>query len=410
MAVMRSSLLLSLVAVLLSCPIASGDFHFTLVQSFTGGGPFDGWTVYHVDSGLNNDVPIDPSTVWNITATGASATHTPGQNGIYSTWLVSPIFTFEKAEDLAILLGLTVDLIDGGDEFVVLDLIHSDDLLSPNVEPQGALVAAWPPVFGPGNTHPEQTLSVRPNQPITIPQVMLTAVNLLANQSVRIRIRYEDGDTVGEGIGVQSNSFAIQGAQSASIIAQFPFAEPNPGRTGAGYEAKVIDANATATDVSLSDKIPLSNDSYIEDPPSGPSYGFTVLRLQPSTDPPLGLGPDSTDPFEAVANDKFFELTVTANPGFGLYLDNLTFEVARGGSSTPRGWVLLMYSSQFGFFTYLDSQEVPSVRNTLTRFTVDLSDSSFQNLPDATFRIYTYVPATDESLDYRNLTLNGTVH
>src|SRR5438876_2637617 len=41
-----------------------------------------------------------------------------------------------------------------------------------------------------------------------------------------------------------------------------------------GWEATDFDPNVTAKDAYLSDSIPPSNEDYIEDPPTGPLYGF----------------------------------------------------------------------------------------------------------------------------------------
>jgi hypothetical protein len=196
---------------------------------------------------------------------------------------------------------------------------------------------------------------------------------------------------------------ALVGAGTARAqLALYPFAEPNTGRTGAGFEATIVDPNATATDVSLSDGIPASNEDYIEDPPTGPLYGFPVLRLQPSTS-----HSDSQNPLQALANDKYFEFTVTANAGFGLYLTDLEFNAARGGSATPRGFVVISKSSKDGYWRILDQEDVPTVRNVQTPYAIDLSGSAFQNLPDITIRVYSYTPSTGQSVEYNMLSLNG---
>ncbi len=209
-------------------------------------------------------------------------------------------------------------------------------------------------------------------------------------------------------------SLVAAGPAWGQAVAQDLFTPDNPpncDRSGDGYGASNVDPNATATDVSLADfdpdtlkGVPDSNECYIEDPPTGPPYGFTILRLLPSN----GLtGEDSRDPFEAVANDKYFAFTITANTGYVLNLQSLTFSAARGGGDTPRGWALL--SDVDGFTNFIDNQDVPTVRNVLTDFTVDLSGASFQGLTEITFRMYSYAPHTGQSVEYHNLSLNGTV-
>ena len=204
------------------------------------------------------------------------------------------------------------------------------------------------------------------------------------------------------------------GPVRGDVVALYTFTAQNPpncDRSGDGYAADSADPNATASDVSLADfnpdtltGVPDSDECYIEDPPSGPLYGFTILRLQPSN----GLtGADSMSPADAIANDKYFAFTVTANAGHVMNLSSLTFDAARGGGATPRGWALL--SDVDGFTNIIDTQDVPTQRNELTSFTVDLTDASFQGLSEITFRMYSYTPSTGQSVEYHNLSLNGTV-
>jgi hypothetical protein len=177
----------------------------------------------------------------------------------------------------------------------------------------------------------------------------------------------------------------------------------NAGRSGTGYEATIVDPNATASGITISDSIPPSAEQYIEI--TSPSYvdangnQFPVFRFQP--------GNNSRTPAEAITKDKYFTFQVTANAGVSLNLANLTFDVARGGSATPRGYVVL--SDVDGFTNPIDSEDVPSVRPDLTTFTIDLSGPSYQGLAEVTFRIYAYTPSGGQSVEFSNLTLNGTV-
>lgn len=193
--------------------------------------------------------------------------------------------------------------------------------------------------------------------------------------------------------------YAFGGATGETSTGKDLSGRSNAGGALQGWEATTSDPNVTAMDAFLSDSIPPSNEDYIEDPPTGPLYGFPVLRLEP--------GNNSNTPEEAVTKDKYFAFTVTANAGFTLNLSSLAFDAARGGAATPRGWALL--SSVDGFTNVIDTQDVPTVRNELTHFTVDLSGPSYQNLTTVTFRIYSYVPGGGRSVEYSNVTLNGKV-
>jgi hypothetical protein len=177
----------------------------------------------------------------------------------------------------------------------------------------------------------------------------------------------------------------------------------NPTQGTLGWEATDYDLNVTANNASLSDSIPPSaNDmeDYIEDPPTGPLYGFPILRIEP--------GGNSNDPNEAMQKDKYFQIQVTANNGTALYPSTLEFDAARGGNATPRGYVVT--SSVDGYTSVVDQQDVPTVRNAFTHFSIDLSGPQFQGLSTVTFRIYVYTPGGGRSVEFHNMTINGTVH
>lgn len=114
----------------------------------------------------------------------------------------------------------------------------------------------------------------------------------------------------------------------------------------------------------------------------------------------------SADRSAAVANNQYFQFTGEAAPGYELDLHSLSFDAARGGASTPRGWVVR--SSVDGFAADIAFAEVPTAQPNLTSFNVDLSDPMFQDLAGAvTFRIYGYAPSTGVGMFYDNITLYG---
>jgi hypothetical protein len=153
-----------------------------------------------------------------------------------------------------------------------------------------------------------------------------------------------------------------------------------------------------ATDVSLSDGLPVPGENFIDD--RSPMYGRPVLRIDP--------GAGSATPAQAVANGTYFEFTVAADDGFFLDLDNLMFGAARGGSGTPRGWVLR--SSVDGFANNIATADITTVRPDLKLYTIDLSDAAYTDLTEITFRIYSYVPAGGQSVEYVDVTVNGYSH
>jgi hypothetical protein len=191
------------------------------------------------------------------------------------------------------------------------------------------------------------------------------------------------------------------GPARGDILVTYDFATPTMDpteRTGPGFAPAIVDPDVDATDVSLSDDLPEPGEPFIAD--RVPPYGRPVLRIDP--------GDGSTTPEDAVAGGKFFEFTVTANEGFLLELDSLTFCAARGGASTPRGWVVQV-SVDGGPFDFPNWCVVATVRPDLTAFSVDLSGPDFQDLSEVTFRIYTFVPAGGQSVEYVDVTLNGMV-
>jgi hypothetical protein len=120
------------------------------------------------------------------------------------------------------------------------------------------------------------------------------------------------------------------------------------------------------------------------------------------------LSPTATTAEAAVAENIFFQFTVTPNIGFEMDLSSLTFGVARSGGSTPRGWVLR--SSVDGFATNLATATIPTVIPTFTPESVDLSGAQFQNLTAATtFRFYVYSPSPASNLNFDDIVLNGSV-
>ena len=191
------------------------------------------------------------------------------------------------------------------------------------------------------------------------------------------------------------------GVVRADVLVQYTFPTPTSDpsqRTGPGFAATTVDDFAMATDVSLSDGLPVPGENFIDD--RSPMYGRPVLRIDP--------GAGSTTPALAVANGTYLEFTLTADDGFFLDLDNLMFGGARGGSGTPRGWVVR--SSVDGFATNIATADLTTVRADLKLYTVDLSDPAYTDLTEIIFRIYTYVPAGGQSVEYVDVTVNGFSH
>jgi hypothetical protein len=117
----------------------------------------------------------------------------------------------------------------------------------------------------------------------------------------------------------------------------------------------------------------------------------------------------STTPDQGVSNNQFFQFTAAPKAGVTLNLTNLTFDVTRGGASTPRGWAVR--SSLDGFGSTIATADIPTQNPNLSPFNVNLSASTFQNVASAvTFRVYGYAPSTGVGAFYDNVTLAGSVN
>lgn len=195
--------------------------------------------------------------------------------------------------------------------------------------------------------------------------------------------------------------FIGAGSAWGDVLVQYTFPTPTSTpaeRTGPGFAATAVDDYATATDVSLSDALPVPGENIIDD--RSPMYGRPVLRIDP--------GANSTNAAQAVANDRYFEFTLTADDGFFLDLDNLQFGAARGGSGTPRGWAVR--SDVDGFTNTIATADMTTARPDLKLYTVDLSDPAYTGLTEITFRIYSYAPNGGSSVEYVDITVNGLSH
>lgn len=134
------------------------------------------------------------------------------------------------------------------------------------------------------------------------------------------------------------------------------------------------------------------------------TLGYGTGTTQGIANPPAS----TTTAALAVTNNSYFSLTATPTAGFSISLTSLDFKMARGGTSTPRGYVVR--SSADGYSTNLATADITAQRTTFEDVSVDLTGASFQGLSSAiTFRIYVYAPSSANSLDFDEVTLNGSV-
>src|SRR5688500_8036514 len=131
-------------------------------------------------------------------------------------------------------------------------------------------------------------------------------------------------------------------ASFADILAQYTFGPDGttpgvltPTRTG---------ANLSATSITADPGMLLDLTNPATQPPSTPYLRPTFTTVSPTPD-------------AAILNEADFKFTLTANAGFLLDLTSLTFDVMRGGASTPRGYDVR--SSADNFAATLRTEDVP---------------------------------------------------
>lgn len=182
---------------------------------------------------------------------------------------------------------------------------------------------------------------------------------------------------------------------AAAVLTSYNFGSPGQETTmedSPAFGPSSVAAGLTATPV--------------RDPAGTVGIEISSAATTPEGAPFLRVDPQgsSPDPATAIANNKYYEFSLTADAGNTLNLDNLEFDVARGGGSTPRGYIVR--SSLDNFASDLSQADVATVRPNYTHVTVPLSAL---NVSGATFRIYSYSPGGGASLDYDNVTVNGDV-
>lgn len=134
---------------------------------------------------------------------------------------------------------------------------------------------------------------------------------------------------------------------------------------------------------------------------------FEAASYTYASDPVLRVAPRSgaTSAATAVSQSSYYTFTVAPEAGKSITLSSLAFNAARGGASTPRGWVVR--SSANGYSANLGSSDIATVRPTWTAYSVNLS-SIAATTSTVTFRVYVYAPSTSNSVEFDDVTLTGT--
>jgi hypothetical protein len=146
-------------------------------------------------------------------------------------------------------------------------------------------------------------------------------------------------------------------------------------------------------------------------------FNYTsTLTLNGSVVPVLALAPinDSTNLTTALANQSWFTFNLTVGSGVGdLDLTSLTFNAARGGAGTPRGYGLLVTTPTTSNESVQGATDLTTARPNSVLQSIDLSGiGSLQNLVSGqvvTFEIPIYSPASSSTVIFDDLTVNGNL-
>jgi len=133
-----------------------------------------------------------------------------------------------------------------------------------------------------------------------------------------------------------------------------------------------------------------------------------------SSGPVLQVSSASVDFATATANQAWFTFTLTVGTNVtDLDLSNLTFNGARGGGSTPRGYGVYVTTPTTTDELVQGTTDFTTVRPTWSAQNISLTGlTSLQNLTagqQVTFKIAVYTPATGSSVEFDDITIKGNV-
>ena len=186
---------------------------------------------------------------------------------------------------------------------------------------------------------------------------------------------------------------------SADVLVKYPFGKSGDETTyeGAtnGYYPSNLVANLTA--------------SLVSDPMNTIGIEISSAATTPANAPFLRTDPQAAvaSAAAAVTANKYFQFTLNANTGYIFTATNLSFNGARGGAGTPRGYAVR--SSADGFAANLSSADFATARPTYTAVSIPLVGAAFANTNTLTFRVYIYAPGSGSSVDFDDFIISGSV-
>lgn len=184
----------------------------------------------------------------------------------------------------------------------------------------------------------------------------------------------------------------------ASVIVGYTFDTMTKNLTGPEYNPKLADPGLD----------PLVSAAVGKG--AGNSFEISNEATQYASGPELRVFPGGISASTAIAANSYWEFTVKPADGQNMDLTDLQFDAARGGGGVPRGWAFETSVDGFGATTIIQQADLPTARPNWTHYTIDLSAAKFQNLTTATtFRVYVYSPASGSTVEFDNVSLNGTI-
>lgn len=200
--------------------------------------------------------------------------------------------------------------------------------------------------------------------------------------------------------------FAVAaGSASASVIYQFSTGNSSPPGDD-GYDASFVSIDAIDLNVTAP-----ADGTELAAGNTGLNRFWNSEWAGFDTSAANGTAIDNATEFST----GYWELTVSAKPGYRLDLTSLGFGAARGGTSGTRLYELYA-AVDGGGFTFGDApiDRSPGGNETGTRtapraVSVDLTGPTYQGIDSITFRFYPLTPATGNTMGFDGWTLNGEV-
>jgi autotransporter-associated beta strand protein len=146
----------------------------------------------------------------------------------------------------------------------------------------------------------------------------------------------------------------------------------------------------------------------------GATWIPNAAALGYASGPVLQVSSASVDFATATANQAWFTFTLTVGSGVtDLDLASLSFNGARGGGSTPRGYGVYVTTPTTTDELVQGTTDFVTARPTWAPQNISLAGiASLQNLTsgqEVTFKIAVYTPATGSSVEFDDLTIKGNI-